>query len=81
MDEKFLQSQEANELLNNDAFKRAFEGARQRIITVWELELEPAKRESAWYMLQALEQLKVVLVSNASASIQDEAKTKALRPR
>ena len=81
MENKFQQSQEAHALLESPAFKRAYQGARARMIAVWENELDPAKRESVWHMLKALEQVKVALVSDASDAIQEEAKAKAERSR
>jgi hypothetical protein len=81
MDEKFLQSQEAHALLTSPALKRAVEGARTRIVSAWANELDPAKRDSLWHMLKALEQVTVALTTDASAAMQEEAKTKAERPR
>jgi hypothetical protein len=81
MDEKFIKSQEAHELLRHPAFERAYEGARLSLFAQWEKELEPANREAVWFTLKALERVKLALVQDATASIQEEAKTKAAMPR
>lgn len=81
MDEKFLKSHEAHELLRNPAFERACVNARQSLFVQWENELEPSNRDTYWYTLKALERVKLALVQEASASIQEEAKAKANQPR
>ena len=81
MDEKFIKSREAHELLRSPAFDRAFTVARQSLFTQWENELEPANRDAYWYTLKALERVKLALVQEATASLQEEAKTKASQPR
>jgi hypothetical protein len=81
MDEKFIKSREAHELLRSPAFERAFAVARQSLFTQWENELEPANRDAYWYTLKALERVKLALVQEATASIQEEAKAKANQPR
>jgi hypothetical protein len=81
MDDKLALSQEAHALLVNPAFKRAFDGARARIIQIWENELDPQRRDSAWHMLKALDQVKAALTQDASLSLQEEVKAKALQPR
>jgi hypothetical protein len=81
MNEKFINSREAHELLRHPAFERAYGVARQSLFTQWENELEPANRDAYWYTLKALERVKLALVQEATVSIQEEAKAKANQPR
>lgn len=79
--DKFVHSKESLEMLNSDAYKRAYERARSDISKTWENELDPVKRESLWHMLKALSLVNKALVADATIALQDEANAKAARPR
>jgi len=48
----------AKDVLENEAFKKAFEGVKEEITREWFNANEPKKRDEAWWMVRLLEKVK-----------------------
>lgn len=56
-----IKGRRAKEILTDDVFVEAEAMAKTKVMTEWERETDPAKREALWHQIQALRATRVAL--------------------